>query len=150
MDGQPWGARRQTLERLFRHAPPMLSLTTLHAPDVLAFRRLIELGFEGSVIKRTDSRYARGRRTRAWLKLKERRETTVVVRFGARDRQTGRLERAAFTEAAVPGLQWAAVTSPNVRARLEAGARDVNGRIAFSHRSARGAAREARLTSLER
>src|SRR5439155_19649850 len=117
LDGEPWSERRQRLERVLRHSPPMLSLTTLHAPDVLVHRRLTELGFEGSVIKRADSRYARGQRTRAWLKLKQRQETAVVVRFAARDRRTGRLDRAAFTERGVPGLQWAAVASREVGAR---------------------------------
>ena len=81
--------------------------------------------------------------------MKQRQETNVLVRFGARDRRTGTLDRAGFIEPDVPGLQWAAVRSHEVRARLEAGATDLAGRIIFSHRSASGVAREAWLRSIE-
>src|SRR5439155_17901478 len=123
--------RRRRLERLLRDPPPMLTLTTVHAANVDAHREVIHLGFEGSVVKRADSRYVRGQRTRAWLKVKQRQEADVFVRFANRDRRTGAIDRAAFTEPDVPGLQWATVGSAHARAALEAGARDAIGRIAF-------------------
>jgi bifunctional non-homologous end joining protein LigD len=145
---RPWSERRDTLERVLADGPPMISLTTVHAADAGVHRQLTALGFEGSVVKRADSRYTPGQRSRAWLKLKERRETTVLVHFPGRDRRTGKLDRAAFTEPGIAGLQWASIASADVHAAMEAGASEVVGRIAFSHRSARGRAREARLIAL--
>jgi hypothetical protein len=75
--------------------------TPVRELDPAVHVRLLELGFEGSVLKRASSRYRRGQRSRSWLKCKQRRHADVVVRFAGRDRRTGRIDRAAFSE---PGV----------------------------------------------
>ena len=141
LDEQPWRARRARLEALVHGAPPSACLTPVCEFDPAVHVHLVGLGFEGSVLKRAGSRYRRGQRSRSWLKRKQRRHADVLVRFAGRDRRSGRVDRAAFTEPEVAGLQWASLGTVAVREVLERGAQDVPGRIAFSHRSARGGAR---------
>jgi ATP-dependent DNA ligase len=148
LDELPCRARRERLEALVHGAPPSACLTPVSESDPAVHAHLVGLGFEGSVLKRASSRYRRGQRSRSWLKHKHRRHADVLVRFVGRDRRTGGIDRAAFTEPDVAGLQWASLGTPVVRELLERGAQDVPGRIAFSHRSARGGAREARLIEL--
>ena len=88
--------------------------------------------------KRAASPYRRRRRSKSWLKLKQRETAEVLVRFGARDRESGLIERAAFTEPDRPGLQWAVVHHGGLRRELERGARDLPGVVAYSHRDACG------------
>jgi bifunctional non-homologous end joining protein LigD len=148
LDDRPWRYRRARLEAVVAEAGDMVCATSVHAPNPEVHAQLVALGFEGSVVKRVESRYRRGERTRSWLKLKQRHEAIVLVRFAGRDRITQRIDRVAFTEPQVPGLQWAALATPEVRQARERSAENVAGVIAYSHRSARGAAREARLTAL--
>jgi len=148
LDELPWRVRRDRLEALVEGAGAAVCATPVRGLDAAVHAQLVELGFEGSVLKRAGSRYRRGQRSRSWLKCKQRRHADVLVRFAGRDRRTGRVDRAAFTEPGVAGLQWASIGAAVVRELLERGAQDVPGRIAFSHRSARGGAREARLIEL--
>jgi len=53
--------------------------------------RVAELGLEGVVAKRRDSRYVPGRRTTAWLKHKARREERLAV-TGLRRTRSGAVE----------------------------------------------------------
>jgi ATP-dependent DNA ligase len=54
-------------------------------------RRISELGLEGVVAKRRDSRYLDGRRTTAWIKHKLRREEHLAV-TGLRRTREGRVD----------------------------------------------------------
>lgn len=75
---QPYAERRahvmgMVLEDGVVHAPP--ELTDLSG----ALRTSLELGLEGIVAKRLDSRYLPGRRARTWIKLKHFRTQEVLV-----------------------------------------------------------------------
>jgi bifunctional non-homologous end joining protein LigD len=59
------------------------------ADDFVA--RVAELGLEGVVAKRRDSRYTAGRRSRVWIKHKLRREEMLAV-TGLRRTRDGRVE----------------------------------------------------------
>jgi bifunctional non-homologous end joining protein LigD len=80
LPAEPFEARRAALERLLRGAPPPLLLSPLlaAAPAELlhaAWRQ----GLEGVVLKRRGSRYESGRRSGAWLKLKNVNEQEFVI-----------------------------------------------------------------------
>ncbi len=147
LDDRPWYQRRARLCSLLEGAPADLVVSPVFEEDLAgAHARLVATGFEGSVLKQGDGRYARARRSRGWLKLKQRQTATVRVAFGSRGRDGA--FHAAFREPDVDWLQWATVRHLALQRTLGAGARDLEGQIAFSHRNARGAAREARLVAL--
>jgi bifunctional non-homologous end joining protein LigD len=76
----PYRERRALLEELHLHGPAWRTPRILPADDHSAFlSRLEELGLEGAVAKRLDSRYAPGRRSRAWVKHKLRRHEHLLV-----------------------------------------------------------------------
>ncbi|MBL0886995.1 ATP-dependent DNA ligase [Myceligenerans sp. I2] len=79
LTGEPWSARREVLERVVSpgtlvHVPPVLELD---AAAALVSSR--DLRLEGVVAKRRRSRYAPGRRSREWLKVKHVESQEVVV-----------------------------------------------------------------------
>jgi bifunctional non-homologous end joining protein LigD len=67
---QPWHERRKQLERLLADATGPLRLTPVLASSAAVHDALVADGWEGTVAKRTNSRYRCGRRTSAWMKLK--------------------------------------------------------------------------------
>jgi bifunctional non-homologous end joining protein LigD len=76
----PYTERRGLLKELALEGPAWRTPTSLavdRAEDFVA--RVAELGLEGVVAKRRDSRYLPGRRTTAWLKHKVRREERLAV-----------------------------------------------------------------------
>ncbi len=79
---QPWTRRREVLDLL---APALTEVGRVHVPAVLdgpgdrALAHAEQLGWEGVVAKRRDSRYESGRRARAWLKEKLLTTTEAVV-----------------------------------------------------------------------
>lgn len=76
----PLAKRRQRLEDFFTPAgcPAQLSpVLEEQVEDILDSAR--ELGLEGVMAKRTDSRYVSGQRTRTWIKLKVEQTQEVVV-----------------------------------------------------------------------
>ena len=77
---QPLRKRRQRLEEFFRPSgcPADLS-AVLEEPVKLLLESAQELGLEGIMAKRTDSRYVSGQRTRTWIKLKTEQTQEVVV-----------------------------------------------------------------------
>ncbi|GAB3171518.1 ATP-dependent DNA ligase [Myceligenerans halotolerans] len=79
LTGEPWSARREVLELIVAegplvHVPPVLDLGGVAALDASRDLRL-----EGVVAKRRASRYAPGRRSREWLKVKHVESQEVVV-----------------------------------------------------------------------
>ncbi|WP_246012205.1 ATP-dependent DNA ligase [Myceligenerans xiligouense] len=79
LTGEPWSARREVLERIVTagplvHVPPVLDAGGADALDASRSLRL-----EGVVAKRRASRYAPGRRSREWLKVKHVESQEVVV-----------------------------------------------------------------------
>lgn len=75
---EPWGERRATLEALVE------ARGVVHVPPVdddgeRALATSSRLGLEGVVAKRRDSRYAAGRRSPSWRKLKHTTTREVVV-----------------------------------------------------------------------
>jgi bifunctional non-homologous end joining protein LigD len=77
---QPLRKRRQRLEEFFHpsRCPADLS-AVLEEPVKLLLESAQELGLEGIMGKRTDSRYVSGQRTRTWIKLKTEQTQEVVV-----------------------------------------------------------------------
>ncbi|NUT72610.1 ATP-dependent DNA ligase [Pseudarthrobacter sp. C4D7] len=76
----PLSSRRQRLEEFFRPSGGPVHLSTVLAESVeLLLDSARELGLEGVMAKRTDSRYVSGQRTRTWIKLKTERTQEVVV-----------------------------------------------------------------------
>ncbi|MFC9770212.1 MULTISPECIES: ATP-dependent DNA ligase [unclassified Pseudarthrobacter] len=88
----PLSKRRPRLEQFFRPSdcPVELSLV-LEDPVEHIMDSARELGLEGVMAKRTDSRYVSGQRTRTWIKLKTERTQEVVV-GGWRPGKGGRQE----------------------------------------------------------
>ena len=76
----PLSTRRRHLEEFFRpsECPADLS-AVLNEPVELLLDSAQELGLEGVMAKRTDSRYVSGQRTRTWIKLKTEQTQEVVV-----------------------------------------------------------------------
>jgi len=77
---KPLSTRRRRLEEFFRPSgcPVELSMV-LDEPVDLLMESAQELGLEGIMAKRTDSRYVSGQRTRTWIKLKTEQTQEVVV-----------------------------------------------------------------------
>ncbi|SDS76050.1 ATP-dependent DNA ligase LigD ligase module /ATP-dependent DNA ligase LigD phosphoesterase module /ATP-dependent DNA ligase LigD polymerase module [Pseudarthrobacter equi] len=88
----PLSKRRPRLEQFFRPSdcPVELSMV-LDDPVEHIMDSAQELGLEGVMAKRTDSRYVSGQRTRTWIKLKTERTQEVVV-GGWRPGKGGRQE----------------------------------------------------------
>ncbi|MFF1882570.1 ATP-dependent DNA ligase [Pseudarthrobacter sp. NPDC058196] len=88
----PLGRRRRKLEEFFRPSdcPADLSMV-LDEPVGLLLDSAKELGLEGVMAKRMDSRYVSGQRTRTWIKLKLEQTQEVVV-GGWRPGKGGRQE----------------------------------------------------------
>lgn len=87
LTAEPWSTRRELLDHMgdTEHVvvPPAYTGSFDHA-----WRAAEELGLEGVVAKRTDSAYAPGERSSAWLKVKRALHQEVVVvgvRTGKRD-----------------------------------------------------------------
>jgi bifunctional non-homologous end joining protein LigD len=90
--GLPHAERRALLEELALDGPAWrtpASVVVERAEDFT--ERVAELGLEGVVAKRRDSRYLPGRRTSAWVKRKLRREEQLAV-TGIRRIRSGRVE----------------------------------------------------------
>ncbi|MEW1808579.1 ATP-dependent DNA ligase [Pseudarthrobacter sp. NPDC080039] len=76
----PLSKRRQRLEDFFRRSECPVDLSpVLEEPLDLLLESAQELGLEGIMAKRTDSRYVSGQRTRTWIKLKTEQTQEVVV-----------------------------------------------------------------------
>ncbi len=67
--GQPYRERRRLLEELRFEGPAWCTSASFDG-DADAFRACIEAGLEGLVLKRLDSRYEPGKRSRRWVKVK--------------------------------------------------------------------------------
>ncbi|MCY1676181.1 ATP-dependent DNA ligase [Pseudarthrobacter sp. SL88] len=88
----PLSKRRARLEQFFRPSDCPVELSTvLDDPVQHIMDSAQELGLEGVMAKRTDSRYVSGQRTRTWIKLKTERTQEVVV-GGWRPGKGGRQE----------------------------------------------------------
>jgi len=90
--GLPYAERRALLEELALDGPAWrtpASIVVERTEDFVA--RVAELGLEGVVAKRRDSRYLPGRRTSAWVKHKLRRKEQLAV-TGLRRAPDGRVE----------------------------------------------------------
>jgi bifunctional non-homologous end joining protein LigD len=76
----PYVERRALLEELALDGPAWRTPTSVFVAEADEFvARVSELGLEGVVAKRRDSRYLPGRRTSAWVKQKLRREEQLAV-----------------------------------------------------------------------
>lgn len=88
----PLSQRRHRLEQFFSPSDCPVDLSmVLDEPVDLLLASAQELGLEGVMAKRTDSRYASGQRTRTWIKLKTEKTQEVVV-GGWRPGKGGRQE----------------------------------------------------------
>jgi bifunctional non-homologous end joining protein LigD len=97
----PYHGRRALLEELALDGSAWrtpASLVVEHPHDFVA--RVAELGLEGVVAKRVDSRYTPGRRSPAWIKHKLRRQERLAV-TGIRRSREGRAE-AVFVARSLP------------------------------------------------
>lgn len=77
---RPWHERRERLDRFYEPSDCPVYLSDVIDDDV---RHILdsarELGLEGVMAKRSDSRYVTGQRSKSWLKLKVERTQEVVV-----------------------------------------------------------------------
>ncbi|XAS67758.1 ATP-dependent DNA ligase [Micrococcaceae bacterium Sec5.7] len=87
----PLERRRERLESLYRPSDCPVELSAVLDDDVeIILESAQELGLEGVMAKRVDSRYVSGQRTRLWIKLKFERTQEVVIggwRTGKGERQ---------------------------------------------------------------
>ena len=88
--GRPLLERRAELERVFgRTRSRILRISELVRGDGRAlYKRALERGWEGLIAKHADSRYASGKRTPAWRKLKIVQEQEFVIGGWTEPRQT--------------------------------------------------------------
>ena len=88
----PYAERRGLLEELALDGPAWRTRASLVLDNAEEFvARVVDLGLEGVVAKRRDSRYVPARRTTAWLKHKVRREERLAV-TGLRRTRAGAIE----------------------------------------------------------
>ena len=88
----PYRERRALLDELALDGPAWRTPASIVLERSEAFvAKVAELGLEGVVAKRLDSRYTPGRRSAAWIKHKLRRDERLVV-TGVRRRPGGRTE----------------------------------------------------------
>nr|NLI51074.1 ATP-dependent DNA ligase [Propionibacterium sp.] len=82
---RPYVERRRALEELLPHNGSHVHVPTTFGTDrELALRASRELELEGLIAKRPEGRYAPGRRSRTWLKIKNvRHQEAVVVGWSA-------------------------------------------------------------------
>lgn len=148
---RPWHERRAALESAITPSPTV-SLIDVFDASPAVHTELLQLGFEGSVLKRRDSRYRAGQRSQTWRKLKTRSTTAAVIEVAARDRASGVVERIGCRTTVDPyRLTWAVVWSAAQRRELTRDPTAAVGRaaeITYTHRTAGGVLREARLTQL--
>lgn len=67
---RPYRERRRLLEELDFKGPAWCTTVSFIDGGADAFRACVEAGLEGLVLKRLDSRYEPGRRSRRWVKVK--------------------------------------------------------------------------------
>jgi bifunctional non-homologous end joining protein LigD len=77
--GLPWSDRRRLLEGLASDLPPGVDLARVFDDGEALLAACRAAGLEGVMAKRVDARYVPGGRTKAWIKVKVRREQEVVV-----------------------------------------------------------------------
>ena len=76
---QPYRERRAALESLELHGPAWQTTVAGLGEGLAMVRACRELGLEGVVAKRLDSRYLPSRRSRSWIKVKQFRRATLPV-----------------------------------------------------------------------
>lgn len=96
---QPWERRRARLEHL--DLPAVARPVPIGPVDML-WQTTAELGLEGVVAKRLDSRYTPGRRASSWIRAKHWRTTTMRIAGYTVD-PAGRLAGLLVTPDSVPG-----------------------------------------------
>ena len=76
---RPYRNRRELLESLDLHGPAWQTTVAGLGEGLAMVRACRELGLEGVVAKRLDSRYLPSRRSRSWIKVKQFRRATLTV-----------------------------------------------------------------------
>lgn len=79
LTGVPLAQRRALLERVLAAIGPVGLVARFEAEGEAAYEAAVNLGLEGVIAKRRDSRYESGRRSAAWLKVKVTRSDDFVV-----------------------------------------------------------------------
>jgi hypothetical protein len=130
---EAWRDRRGHLGEVLPTSPRVRQIDCLPA-TVASHAAMIELGFEGSVLKRPASSYRVGRH-RSWRKLKARRVAQGIVE-AVRVAQDGQV----YAICDVDGRRVAAVASPSASERIGEAVE-----LVYSRVDAEGALREVRL-----
>jgi ATP-dependent DNA ligase len=130
--GRPWRDRDAQLRELVAEAGP--TVTAINTLPVAAgvHDRVVELGFDGSVLKRINSGYRAGR-SRAWLKHKARHLTSARVRAISVSEDRGRM---ALCDLEGGGRCWAPAHQAQTGDLVT---------VAYSRRDAGGDLREPRV-----
>jgi ATP-dependent DNA ligase len=104
--GYPWHTRRKMLETLLPVPVGPVQLMPVYSPDEELFQEWLKRGLEGAVVKRKNSLYRCGRRTKDWQKFKPQTTAEAViigwkygVGIGNRDRCAALLFRMLDSEA---------------------------------------------------
>jgi bifunctional non-homologous end joining protein LigD len=79
VDDKPWTYRRELLEMLDLSQCERVTLTPYFDASLENHEKLLDLGFEGSVAKRTTMRYYRGARGMGWNKCKPQLDEDALV-----------------------------------------------------------------------
>jgi bifunctional non-homologous end joining protein LigD len=105
---RPWAERREALEATLAGAGVAVTVVHTFSAEVGVHEELLQLGFEGSVLKRRDARYQPGRRSPAWQKVKTRARCAGTDVAVTRDRDSGAVERVGVYAVDDPDrLTWA-------------------------------------------
>ena len=126
---RPYRERRAALEALELHGPAWQTTVARLGEGLGMVRACRELGLEGVVAKRLDSRYLPSRRSRSWIKVKQfRRATLPVIGWTPlRDGRCGALAvaRPAAEHGSRDGLRFAGIveTGFNEADRVDLGRR---------------------------
>jgi bifunctional non-homologous end joining protein LigD len=148
--GRPLEERRDLLESLLAHAPPVLRVTErLPGPGAKALEAAARRGFEGLIAKQRASRYE-PIRSRAWLKLKAENTQEVAI-VGFTRTKSQRDEIGALLVAVAEGgtLRFAGKVGTGFSARQRAELKRVLTRDAAESPQASGAPRMRDATWVE-
>lgn len=141
---EPWRARRELLADRLGDIGGNVSVTPAAECSQVEHDRHLAAGFEGSVVKRAESRYLGG--SRGWVKVKARRELETEVGAISRDGDELQVLCDTYGDQTV----WAGVWRPELRGAYRRGELNCGDkvRIVYSNTTARGRLREARVDAI--
>jgi len=105
MEGLPLEERKKILKQLLKNNQTIRYCDHIDANGIAFLEKAKEQGLEGIIAKRKDSEYARGYRSKEWLKIKNIQSTEVVI-AGYTEPKGGRAHFGSLVLANKKGRSW--------------------------------------------